>query len=94
MPKTGLHPIKFWLTTSGFNLTYPVRKQDIVQESSGPLPDNASLISLMVSVDVKHHVYLLTMLPSRSGSNPECLLRPVNRVDDDYRYVPVAVLPS
>ena len=40
--KTSPDPIWFWLTVSGLGQTDPVRKQAIVQESSGPLLANAS----------------------------------------------------
>ena len=40
--KTSPDPVSFWLTVSCFDQTDPVRKQAGVQESSVPLPANAS----------------------------------------------------
>ena len=56
--------------------------------TSIPLPSfSPSLISLMVSVDVKHHVYLLTVPvpnkpPHLCGRKAECLLSAVIKLRD------------
>ena len=46
-----------------------------IYSPSSPHPFSPSLISLMVSVDVKHHVYLLRTLNITSSSSPSTQAR-------------------